>query len=110
MAEAIGQLRKGLAELSVLAVIEREEAYGYQIIQRLAQIEGLGLTESTVYPILARLAAARLVSVRSVESSSGPPRRYYRLTESGCKRYQLLAGQWKTIRDSLNLMLEGDRL
>jgi PadR family transcriptional regulator PadR len=109
MVGAIVQLRKGLAELSVLAVIEREEAYGYQIIQRLALVEGLGLTESTVYPLLARLAAARLVSVRSVESPAGPPRRYYRLTESGRKRYELLAGQWKTIRDSMNHMLEGEK-
>ena len=109
MAEVIGQLRKGLAELSVLAVIERQEAYGYQIIQQLAQVEGLGLTESTVYPILARLASARFVSVRKVESSSGPPRRYYRLTDAGRKHFQLLVGQWKTIRDSLNLMLEGEK-
>jgi len=107
MAPWVTQLRKGLAELSVLAALEHEEAYGYQIVDRLKAVAGLELTESTVYPLLARLAAGRFLSVRTVDSPSGPPRRYYRLTELGRKRYYSLVGQWKTIRESVNLMIEG---
>lgn len=104
------QMRKGLAELSVLALLDREEAYGYQIVERLQNVPGLELTESTVYPLLARLASGKLLSVRTVESASGPSRRYYRLTELGRKRYQSLVGQWKTIHSSVNLMIEGGAL
>jgi PadR family transcriptional regulator PadR len=101
------QMRKGLAELSVLALLEREEAYGYQIVEQLQSVAGLELTESTVYPLLARLASGKMLSVRTVESASGPSRRYYRLTELGRKRYQSLVGQWKTIRNSVNFIVEG---
>jgi PadR family transcriptional regulator PadR len=103
------QMRKGLAELSVLALLEREEAYGYQVVERLQNVPGLELTESTVYPLLARLAAGRFLSVRTVQSASGPARRYYRLTELGRKRYESLVGQWKTILNSVNLVIEGGK-
>lgn len=102
------QMRKGLAELSVLALLEREEAYGYQIVERLREVAGLELTESTVYPLLARLASGKVLSVRTVESANGPARRYYRLTELGRKRYQSLVGQWKTIRNSVSFLVEGN--
>src|SRR6185312_13264770 len=79
----ISQLRKGLVELLVLAALRHEELYGYQLLQRLAQMNGMSLTESTLYPILARLADDNFVAVRQVPSTSGPPRRYYRLTAAG---------------------------
>jgi hypothetical protein len=52
----ITQFRKGLVELCVMAALRDEEAYGYQIVEKLGQIPGLEVTESTVYPVLARLA------------------------------------------------------
>ena len=74
------QLRKGLAELCVLAAVRSlGEAYGYQLVQFLQNHNGLQLTESTVYPLLARLSREGCLSVTSVPSPSGPPRRYYRL-------------------------------
>ena len=79
----VAQLRKGLVELLVLAALRQEELYGYQLLQRLAMLEGLALTESTLYPVLARLSADELVAVRQQPSPSGPPRRYYRLTRAG---------------------------
>jgi PadR family transcriptional regulator PadR len=101
------QLRKGLAELAVLAVIAREEAYGYRIVERLQGLDGLALSESTVYPILTRLAREGLLAVRTEASPAGPTRRYYRLTNEGQRRLCDLAGSWSRVSGSLTVMLEG---
>ena len=100
----ISQLRKGLVELLVLAALRREELYGYQLLQRLASMNGLSLTESTLYPVLGRLADDRLVAVRQVPSPSGPPRRYYRLTAAGEKRLAEMLTYWKQINSSIETL------
>jgi PadR family transcriptional regulator PadR len=102
-----GQLRKGLVELAVLAAIGREETYGYRIVSELKQLEGLQLTESTVYPVLARLARDKFLAIRTEDSPSGPHRRYYRLTKAGQTRLRTMAECWKTISQSLKGLLEG---
>lgn len=101
------QLRKGLVELAVLATIARGETYGYQIVEQLRELPGLGFTESTVYPVLTRLAADGLVAVRTEPSRSGPPRRYYRLTEEGRARMGRMAARWSEVSGSLARLLEG---
>ncbi|MFO0950310.1 MAG: PadR family transcriptional regulator [Isosphaeraceae bacterium] len=101
------QLRKGVAELAVLAALAREEAYGYRIVERLQGLGGLALSESTVYPILTRLAREGLLAVRAEASPSGPTRRYYRLTDSGRARLAELAGGWREVSKSLSNLLEG---
>ena len=102
------QLRKGLVELAVLAALNEGEAYGYQLLQRLRQSDGLGVTESTVYPLLARLMDDGLVSVRAAPSPSGPPRRYYRLTALGRSRLREMAAHWCNVRDGLDALLSGE--
>ena len=101
------QLRKGVAELAVLASIARGESYGYQIVERLRPLGGLALTESTVYPVLTRLARDGALAVRAEASPSGPTRRYYRLTEEGRARLGRIAASWKTVSQSLTDLLEG---
>jgi PadR family transcriptional regulator PadR len=103
----VSQLRKGLVELMVLAALRREELYGYQLLQRLASMNGLSLTESTLYPVLGRLADDRLVAVRQVPSPSGPPRRYYRLTAVGEKRLAEMLAYWKQISASIDALAGG---
>jgi PadR family transcriptional regulator PadR len=103
----ITQFRKGLVELSVMAALAGEEAYGYQVVERLGQVEGLELTESTVYPLLARLAREGLLDVRTAPSPAGPPRRYYRLTPNGMRRLGEMVRHWTTVRDSVDKLLEG---
>jgi PadR family transcriptional regulator, regulatory protein PadR len=100
----ISQLRKGLVELLVLAALRQQEVYGYQLLQRLASLDGLALTESTLYPVLARLAADRLVAVRQVPSPAGPPRRYYRLTPAGAKRLEDMLAHWRQVNASINAL------
>ncbi len=101
------QLRKGVVELAVLAWIARGEAYGYRIVEGLQGLDGLALTESTVYPVLTRLARDGALSVRTEASPSGPTRRYYRLTPEGRRRLDQMAGGWRAVSQSLTTLLEG---
>ena len=104
----ITQFRKGLAEFCVLAVLREEEAYGYQIVERLSAVPGLEMTESTVYPLLARLAEGGCLSVRTAPSPAGPPRRYYRLSTKGQKRFTEMLEHWQTTATSVQFLLNGD--
>ncbi len=101
------QLRKGVVELAVLASIGRGETYGYRIVEQLQKLEGLALTESTVYPVLTRLARDGYLAVRTEESPSGPTRRYYRLTAEGQRRLRQLAESWRKVSQSLSALIEG---
>ena len=104
----LSQLRKGVVELAVLAEVARGETYGYALVERLGRLQGLALTESTVYPVLARLARDGSLGVRLAPSPSGPARRYYRITPDGQARLRLQADGWATINRSLTTLLEGD--
>jgi PadR family transcriptional regulator, regulatory protein PadR len=107
MSPWVTQLRKGLVELCILAVLKKGEAYGYQIVDGLRAHPGLDLTESTVYPVLSRLAREGLLQVRTEASPSGPPRRYYRLTPASEKHFQQMTSQWNAICHSLNNLMQG---
>jgi PadR family transcriptional regulator, regulatory protein PadR len=103
----ITQFRKGLVELCIMAALRQDEAYGYQIVEQLGRIPGLEVTESTVYPVLARLARDRCVTIRTAPSPAGPPRRYYRLSEAGRRRLQEMIGHWQSIQNSVNQLTQG---
>lgn len=77
------QARKGLLDLCVLQALADEEQYGYELVKRLVNLPGLGMTEGTLYPLLSRLRLQGLVSTRLEESSEGPARKYYALTKDG---------------------------
>ena len=104
----VSQLRKGVVEFCVMGALGDGEAYGYQIVQRLAEAEGLAVSESTVYPILARLAKDKLVSVRAADSPSGPPRRYYRLTRDGHERLAEMGAYWARICGAIDALVRGE--
>lgn len=101
------QLRKGVVELAVLASIARGESYGYQIVERLRGLDGLAMTESTVYPVLTRLARDGALAVRQAPSPAGPTRRYYRLTDEGKARLARMSTSWTTVSGSIARLLEG---
>ena len=103
------QMRKGLIELCVMAALRDGEAYGYQILQRLSRAEALTISESAVYPILARLAAEGMVKVRVGPSPNGPPRRYYKLTRPGETRLAEMADHWRQTRKAVDLFFDGER-
>ena len=76
------QMKRGFLEVCVLASINRQDSYGYQIVKDVPAI--LNLTETTLYPLLKRLEAAGLLTTYSVEHS-GRLRKYYRITEAGVR-------------------------
>lgn len=96
------QMRKGLLELCILGIIEgRGEAYPSDILEQLKEAK-LMVLEGTLYPLLMRLKNSGLLSYRWEESQSGPPRKYYTLTEDGKSVYGHLAQVWRELSDSVN--------
>ncbi len=79
------QVRKGILELCTLNALDETEKYGYELVKILVALPGLGVTEGTIYPLLSRLKKQGLVTTRLVESSEGPARKYYTLTDQGRK-------------------------
>src|SRR5258708_12319837 len=73
------QLRKGVLDMCVLALLARQDGYAYDIASRLA--EAIGMGEGTIYPLMRRMQTDGLVTTYLEESSSGPPRKYYQLTK-----------------------------
>lgn len=102
------QLRKGVVELAVLATIARGETYGYRIVEQLQGLAGLEFTESTVYPVLTRLAREDALAIRTGPSPAGPTRRYYRLTPEGRRRLLGMADGWRTVARSLAGLIDGE--
>ena len=94
-------------EFCILVVLRDDEAYGYQIVEQLGRVSGLEVTESTVYPVLARLSRDGCVTTRTVPSPSGPARRYYRLSEVGRTRLKEMIRHWQSIQDSVTQLIQG---
>jgi len=91
----VTQLRKGVTELVVLRMLAQEEMYGYRLVQRLKALDGLEITESTVYPVLNRLVEDGSLQGREVRSSTGPPRRYFSVTTTGRQRLGEMMACWQ---------------
>jgi PadR family transcriptional regulator, regulatory protein PadR len=88
------QLRKGSLELAILASLWEGNLYGLEILRHLENSSDLVVVEGTVYPLLSRLRALGLVESEWVESDSGHPRKYYRLTVAGRQRALEMARVW----------------
>ncbi len=95
------QMRKGILEFCVLHVISRGEVYVSDLIEELKKAK-MVVVEGTLYPLLTRLKNGGLLEYKWIESSSGPPRKYYVLTEAGTKALEELAVTWKELQDSTN--------
>lgn len=100
------QLRKGILELCMLALLSNQERYGYEIAQGMADVAGLAISEGTIYPLLSRLQREGLVTTQWRESQAGPPRKYYRLTPTGYQVLESKASTWDQISQSVNRILE----
>ncbi len=99
------QFKKGSLELCVLSLLSREDMYGYEIVSKISpRIE---VTESTIYPLLRRLTKDDYLTTYVKDSSEGPQRKYYRLTESGITYYNSMAAQWREFINEVNYFIEG---
>jgi PadR family transcriptional regulator PadR len=108
MNEWVTQLRKGLVEFCILTALDREQTYGYQLVQRLREIEELAFTESTVYPVLNRLLASGLIRAEKRPSRRGPPRRYFSLTRAGLERLGRMREHWAGLCRAIDLFQTSD--
>ncbi len=97
MENKITQLRKGILELAILACLFRGRHYGYSLVKTISGDQDIDLTEGTIYPILGRLAKEGLVQSEWVESSQGPPRKYYTLTLKGEEAFRVLEGEFRKL-------------
>lgn len=98
---AKAQMRKGVLEYCILLVLDGKPLYASNIIQLLKEAK-LIVVEGTLYPLLTRLKNAGLLSYRWEESTQGPPRKYYELTESGRKFLGELEGSWTELVDAVS--------
>ena len=99
------QARKGLLEFAILKSLTHGERYAYHLVKELAAIEGLGISEGTIYPLLSRLRKTGLVETRLVESDEGPARKYYNLTSYGKRQFDLMDTYLSNLKaglDSIN--------
>lgn len=95
------QMRKGMLEYCILLLLHREASYASDIIQNLKEAK-LIVVEGTLYPLLTRLKNDGLLAYEWVESTQGPPRKYYRLTESGEIFLLELESAWDELSNTVN--------
>jgi PadR family transcriptional regulator, regulatory protein PadR len=106
----LAQIRRGVAEQCVLALLTGGEKYGFELARELGARGQIIASEGTLYPLLARLRRNGLVETSWRESNAGPPRRYYHLTRDGELALASFTKQWRVFRDAVDEILsEGSR-
>lgn len=95
------QMRKGTLEYCILLLLRKEPAYASDIIQRFQEAK-LIVVEGTLYPLLTRLKNDQLLSYQWIESTQGPPRKYYKLTEEGESCLGELETAWIELNETIN--------
>jgi PadR family transcriptional regulator PadR len=103
------QLRKGVIEYCVLALLEEGPRYGGEVIHMLRGKGQLVVSEGTIYPLLSRMRTEGLVDTEWRDTPAGAPRRYYRLTRSGQKAVAAFSDEWGRFRDSVDGILGNGR-
>lgn len=102
---AQAQMRKGVLELCILSILSQGDAYPTEIIEKLKDTK-LVVVEGTLYPLLTRLKNTGLLGYRWEESTSGPPRKYYKLTEIGEQYLKDLQVSWRELVQAVNNTIE----
>lgn len=112
VAEAIrawrSQLRKGSLELAVLAALRRRRRYGLELVEHLNRAE-LGISEGSIYPLLARLRAEGKVETEWVDEGAGHAHKYYALTALGRATLKQMLDAWREFSDAFARVIEEDR-
>lgn len=99
------QMKKGILEFCILSIIRRGEAYPSDIVEEM-KAANLYILEGTLYPLLTRLKNADMLTYRWVESNSGPPRKYFSLTEKGEAFYNELQKTWLELANGVNALTQ----
>ncbi|MBL7704654.1 MAG: PadR family transcriptional regulator [Taibaiella sp.] len=104
---AQSQMRKGVLEYCILAIIKDREVYPSEILEQM-KMAGLNILEGTLYPLLTRLKNAGLLTYRWEESTSGPPRKYFSLTPEGDQFYVALDDTWTQMSTAVNNIINAN--
>ena len=97
------QMRKGLLEYCILSILNKREAYASSIIEELKAV-GMIVVEGTLYPLLIRQKNQGLLSYRWEESTQGPPRKYYVISDKGREQLALMDEAWKDLVDGIQTL------
>ena len=101
------QLLKGVLDMCLLALIAEEPSYGYEMVAKLEE-RGLHLvSEGTIYPLLSRLQKRHLLEGYFVESTGGPPRKYYRIAPAGKQQLEAWTEEWEQLSEGVDTILNG---
>lgn len=100
------QFKKGVLELLVFSLLKDRDHYGYEMVEKISN--HINISEGTIYPLLRRLSKEGYVSTYLEESQSGPPRKYYKLTERGYSQYEDQIDQWYEFVNGVNSLLRED--
>ena len=97
------QFKKGVLELIVLAAVEQKDMYGYELVAEVSKV--VNVKEGTIYPILKRLTNEHYFETYLRESTEGPPRKYYHLTQKGLEYQQSLCKEWKDFTATVDRLI-----
>ena len=97
------QMRKGVLEFCILSIIKQGEVYPSDIVEKM-KAANMNILEGTLYPLLTRLKNSELLTYRWVESSGGPPRKYFIMTEKGFRCYDELEKTWKEMSNAVHAL------
>lgn len=103
------QMRRGVLEYSILLVLQHGDEYPSSLIQKLKDVN-LIVVEGTLYPLLIRLKNLGLLTYKWVESTQGPPRKYYSITEKGKDQLKELDAAWDELASSINTLRESSSI
>ncbi|TRZ40058.1 PadR family transcriptional regulator [Niallia circulans] len=98
------QFKKGVLELIVLLIVNKEDEYGYSLVKKISN--KIIISEGTVYPILRRLVKEKHLTTYNKESNEGPFRKYYRITKNGISQLETLKYEWKEFFLIINCFIE----
>jgi PadR family transcriptional regulator PadR len=105
--EHSSQLLKGVLDMCLLTLISEEPSYGYEMVDKLQQ-RGLALvSEGSIYPLLSRLQKKGYIQGYFVESTGGPPRKYYRIEPEGKERLDEWIEEWQRVTAGVSRVLNG---
>lgn len=98
------QFKKGVLELCVLVLLNKQDRYGYELVQKIS--EQISIAEGSVYPLLRRLTKEGYFTTYLKESTEGPPRKYYQLTDLGRKFLHELLEEWESFTRGVNELIK----
>lgn len=105
--KSLTQLRRGVLEHCVLALLDKEPLYGFELVRRLSEVDGMVVSEGTIYPLLSRLRRDGWVTTTWAESASGPPRRYYLVTTEGRRALYEFTDGWRRFTAAVDHLMPG---